>query len=422
MKLNFEAYITKKSIPFFLLIALTLRILISIYYGDRDLSEGSAHEWGVLFNNLKYHGDLYWFFDGNYKYPSLFMPPLYPYFIYLIDLLPANNLIFKLISVQILISLISSLYIYKICEKNFNKNISLLSFLIFSFYPANLYSSSQISSITIVMFLYIFFLYVLVNNKNLILLGVIGGFGILARGEFFLIFIISLIYLFFLKKINIVKTLLIMLIALVITSPYLIRNYIIFNKLVITQSTGYVLWRGNNSLSTVDSIIADREIGKVLNINLPENYNFKNNEIKEIYDQIKKIKYNPKHDLLRDKIFFEKAVDNIKNDPFRYFTLSIKKFFSFTFINLNSNYPNYYNIFSILPEFILSIGAVLGIILNIKNIVKLKFIYFYTFYILAVYSCLLILPRYKLILLPTYSIFFSLFINYILHKFIKKKI
>jgi len=213
-----------------------------------------------------------------------------------------------------------------------------------------------------------------------------------------------------------------MLIALVITSPYLIRNYIIFNKLVITQSTGYVLWRGNNSLSTVDSIIADREIGKVLNINLPENYNFKNNEIKEIYDQIKKIKYNPKHDLLRDKIFFEKAVDNIKNDPFRYFTLSIKKFFSFTFINLNSNYPNYYNIFSILPEFILSIGAVLGIILNIKNIVKLKFIYFYTFYILAVYSCLLILPRYKLILLPTYSIFFSLFINYILHKFIKKKI
>ena len=157
MKLNFEAYITKKSIPFFLLIALTLRILISIYYGDRDLSEGSAHEWGVLFNNLKYHGDLYWFFDGNYKYPSLFMPPLYPYFIYLIDLLPANNLIFKLISVQILISLISSLYIYKICEKNFNKNISLLSFLIFSFYPANLYSSSQISSITIVMFLYIFF-------------------------------------------------------------------------------------------------------------------------------------------------------------------------------------------------------------------------------------------------------------------------
>jgi len=422
MKLNFETIILKNKIPFFLFIALTLRIIIAIYYGDRDLTEDSAHEWGVLFNNLKSYGDLYWFYDGNYKYPSLFMPPLYPYFIYLLDIFPSNNIILKIISVQILISLISSFYIYKICEKISNKNISLIAFLIFSFYPANLYSSSQVSSITIVMFLYVFFLYVLINNKNFIWLGLIGGFGILARGEFFLIFFISLIYLLFSKKINIFKTFLIFFITLIILSPYLTRNYKIFNKLVITQSTGYVLWRGNNSLSSVDSIIADREIGKVLNITLPKDYYFKNEEIRNIYDQLYKIKYNPKHDLLRDKIFFDRAVDNITNDPIKYFFLSIKKFFSFMFINLDSNYPNYYNIFSILPEFLLSIGAFLGIILNIKNIIKLKFIYFYTFYILSVYSCLLILPRYKLILLPTYSIFFALFINCLLSKFSKKKI
>ena len=44
-----------------------------------------------------------------------------------------------------------------------------------------------------------------------------------------------------------------MILAAVITiSPYLIRNYLNFQKITITKSIGYNLWKGNNIDATVE--------------------------------------------------------------------------------------------------------------------------------------------------------------------------
>ena len=37
-----------------------------------------------------------------------------------------------------------------------------------------------------------------------------------------------------------------------VISPYVIRNYIHFNQVIIVKSLGYNLWKGNNQLSTVE--------------------------------------------------------------------------------------------------------------------------------------------------------------------------
>ena len=41
-------------------------------------------------------------------------------------------------------------------------------------------------------------------------------------------------------------------ISLLTTSPYLVRNYINFEKITITKSFGYNLWKGNNVDSSVE--------------------------------------------------------------------------------------------------------------------------------------------------------------------------
>ena len=104
-------------------------------------------------------------------------------------------------------------------------------------------------------------------------------------------------------------------------SPYLIRNIISLNTISITKTYGYNLWKGNNP----NSGISGSEI-------------IDNTNLQNAKDNISKNKFYEKN---LDKIFLNEAVNNIKNDPIKYLNLSIKKFFSYIFIDISSSYPNY---------------------------------------------------------------------------------
>ena len=142
-------------------ISIILRMLLINSYGDLTLE----NEWGVLFNNLKNIGVLaYRSFEG-YFIPSVYMPPLYVYFIYLVDLaIPDNfDLVRSILVVQILLSAISVFFFYKINLNLFNKKISIISTYIFILFPLNVYSCLQISSISFQIFLNIIFLYLILK-------------------------------------------------------------------------------------------------------------------------------------------------------------------------------------------------------------------------------------------------------------------
>ena len=140
------------------------------------------------------------------------MPPLYYYFIFIINYFLGNllNLISAVIFFQIIISLLSILLFYKILEDlEKNKTLVLIFSTIFSFFPINIYATSQISSISLQVFLVLVFFYTLLKIKDksnlnfLIYFSIVSGLLILIRGEFFIFYFMTLIYFFLINIRNI---------------------------------------------------------------------------------------------------------------------------------------------------------------------------------------------------------------------------
>ena len=190
--------------------------------------------------------------------PSVYMPPLYVYFIFLIDVFSPEilNLVQSILITQILLSAITTYFFYKINFFLFNKKLSIISSYIFSLFPLNIYSSLQISSISLQIFLSVIFLYLILkilsgNDKIKIclFLSFISGLTVLLRGEFIIIYFFTVVYLIYYKKLNFYKVAVIILVTILTTSPYLVRNYMVFEKITVTKSFGYNLIMRQSFLS-----------------------------------------------------------------------------------------------------------------------------------------------------------------------------
>ena len=53
-------------------------------------------------------------------------------------------------------------------------------------------------------------------------------------------------------SINLKSSIMIILLTIIVISPYLARNIILVDKIIITQSIGYNLWKGNNAEADVE--------------------------------------------------------------------------------------------------------------------------------------------------------------------------
>ena len=89
------------------------------------------------------------------------------------------------------------------------------------------------------------------------------------RGEFFLFYIFTLFFFFLIKSRNFKSCLVSIIITLIVISPYLYRNFEVFNSVTITKSFGYNLLKGNNPTFTIEG-----------NPKFIEKYNVKNYKIK----------------------------------------------------------------------------------------------------------------------------------------------
>ena len=391
------------------------RIPIIIIFGDVTVE----NEWEPLLYNLVNHKTLSFEKLDNLLIPNLLMPPLYSYYLYIFSFfnLEIKNFILLILFSQILLASISVGIFYKINKLFFSQKISFYSSLFFSLFPIYLYACSQISSVSLTIFLALFFYYYffkLSNNNRFIhifLFAVIGGLLILLRREFILIFILSIFYLFFYFKISLKNILLAFLITLITISPYMIRNYLIFEKIIIHSSFGFNLWKGNNPNSKVSgSFIIENNL---------------QNKIDEI----------PKNKFYRfnfDKIFLDEAIKNIKKNPEKYLILYLKRTASYFFIDLESYKSDEYNPvprlkFSILknllvpihyiPIVLLGITSLIGIFLSDKKSYGLNYLLFVLLFYISVFSFFSIMPRYKLYIIPLQIIFTNIFINYVIKKY-----
>tara|TARA_B100001123_G_scaffold451293_1_gene630045 strand:- start:2576 stop:3838 length:1263 start_codon:yes stop_codon:yes gene_type:complete len=405
-----------KKINFLLLLIFSsfLLRLIAIYffrgsYVDTTLLSSDVNEWNILLQNLiKYKSYSFYTFDGQ-LIPSVYMPPVYPFFLYIIKILTFSegvSFVYITIFIQTILSTYSVYLFYQLNEYFFSKKVSLTNSFIFSFFPINIYACGQISSITLQIFISLlflkFFLVILKDKKNLslVLFSIISAVLILTRGEFILVFIIIIFYGIFKKDIKIVNFAKIILIISLIISPYLVRNYMHFNQLLIVKSFGYNLWKGNNQFSSVQGY---------------ENY--KNLNLQELESALNDLEKNKNYEINRDKVFFNEAKNNIVNDPLKFLQLFLKKILSFYFIDINSTYPNYYNLINIIPTIAISLLSFFGLFTFLKQEKNINnYLSIYLFSNLILFSIFFILPRYKLIIFPIQLIMAMHFIVYVLKK------
>ena len=277
----------------FLLIGLSfvIRSVVIYIYHDHQLDQ----EWRILLDNLiRYKTYSYY----GPPIPHVMLPPLYAFFLYFLKILTFDKINFlnTLIFIQIILSTISVYIFFKINQKIFTKKTSLINSYIFSLLPLNIYSASQTSSITLQIFLSLLFLLFLFSlaehqtkKKNLIF-SLISGLLILTRGEFILIYAITLLYLLIKNKIKVISIITIALCTLLVISPYLIRNYNSFNQIFIVKALGFNLWKGNNYFFSVEGG-GDFNLGfyKTALIDSKRNIknpNFKNPIFKNLNDKI----------------------------------------------------------------------------------------------------------------------------------------
>ena len=392
-------------LTFLILFSAFIRIPVILIYGDSNLE----HEWELLVNNLIEHGQLvYEIFDNGMLLPNLWMPPLYAYYLYCFSFfgLEDQNYIRFILLSQVLLASISVAVFYKINKLFFSQKISFYNSVLFSIFPIYVYASSQISSISLQVFLIILFFYFffqIIDKKNfssIILFSFISGLLILLRGEFRIIFVVSIFYLFLFFKIPIKKIFLIFLITLVTTSPYLIRNFIIFGKITVVETSGYNLWKGNHPHALQNSRVEGSEM-------VSEN-------LKKLNDSIPRDKF---YRINRDKLFFDQAIKNIIKKPLEYLIFSLKKAISFQFIILDSMDPRYWNPLHYLPLLLLGVTSLIGLILSDKKSYKFNYLILIFFIIIIIFSMVSILPRYKLIILPFQIIFTGVLIEYVKEKF-----
>ena len=292
---------------------------------------------------------------GDIVLPTVFMPPLYIYFILFLKTVSFGflELSFLVIIFQILISLLTIYIFYKLIRQLEDKILSLIISFIFSFFPLNVWIVSQISSITLQIFLIVSFFYLIVRLQQndqlrfLLLFSLVSALLILTRGEFILFYFLTIFYFFIFIRRKLSSIIISILITTVLISPYLYKNYNVFNKLTLTKSFGYNLLKGNNPNFKVDG----------------DAY-FLEDQFKNISSTIKP---NNEFEIKLDDIYKEKAINYIKSEPTKYTIFYLKKVLSFLLFDIHSNYPNYYNVFHLLPKLILSILTLVGCFYIIKK-------------------------------------------------------
>ena len=136
--------------------------------------------------------------------------------------------------------------------------------------------------------------------------------------------------------------------------------------------------------------------------------------VPDLKEKIKNIEPLKKYDVISDKIFLERAINFISENPDRYIKLYFKKILSFLFVDIESSYPGYYSPLNIIPKLLLSITSLISIVIFFNFRVNL-YNYFVLYYFLNIglFSFFFILPRYTLSILP---------IQIILSVFLIKKI
>ena len=229
-------------LPWLIVLSFLLRLIAVYFYRDTDLYSSNVNEWNILLENLiKYKSLTFYSFNGE-LIPSVIVPPMYAFFLYLVKVVTSFDeagLLYLVTFIQTLMSTYSIYLFYQINQNFFSNKLSLINSVIFSIIPVNVIFCGQISSITLqIVFslLFLKFLFLVIGkstNKNIFIFSMVSGLLILTRGEFLLVFSFILFFIFIKKKIKLINLTKILIVVVLVISPYVTRNYMHFDVFCI---------------------------------------------------------------------------------------------------------------------------------------------------------------------------------------------
>jgi len=143
--------------------------------------------------------------------------------------------------IQICLSLAAFAMLYKICKYFFGNTAALIFLIILILTPVYVAYSTQIMSDTLGIFLLVSIVYLFLFKRNIPLIAALSGFSLLVRSQY--LFLVPILCLFLLYKKQYKKLAFFVIIFLAVLSPWIIRNYIVFDAFIpLSAQSGEALY------------------------------------------------------------------------------------------------------------------------------------------------------------------------------------
>ncbi|MFH0859831.1 MAG: glycosyltransferase family 39 protein [Candidatus Altiarchaeota archaeon] len=242
----------KHIVALLLLLCLVVRLAYIILAGDEIFPPD-----GLLYDELARN-----VLEGKgftYQGFKAFRAPGYPLFLALLYVF-SSSLFFVRVA-GVLMSTFTAYLVYLTAKEAFhNERVSQLSLLFFSLYPYSIYYTAAVSTETLYSLLFMALMYQLLrmsDTREYMLAGVIAAVAILVK-PYTLAFMVPAWLWTLMSKKKPLKCIAFSAVAMIlILSPWIVRNYLIFDKLVFISTNGGVnLWMGN-SPSSEEAVVGE---------------------------------------------------------------------------------------------------------------------------------------------------------------------
>lgn len=330
--------------------------------------DNSIDVWGDWWDELGWKivsGQGYWVNNPYYPNGPVFYswrPPFFPLFLAIVYTFFGHSFLAAKIALAFVGSF-SCVLVFLLALKNFQDyKISIFSGLVYVFYPPGIFWTGYLAPVTLEIFFSLLFIYLVYTGgkeKNLILFlssGIVLGLGILTRSLFLIFLPVVFMWLLVFRGINFSfkATLLIFLMSMLTISPWVIRNFKIHKKIVMTSTEGgIVCYIANNEKSLYQPSGYWDPTG---NINEPI--------IKKAIGM---------SEVEANSFFYKATLDFIKKNPSIYAKLVKDRFFRFwkltphTFSGPGESYKSYHTKIALITNLPIFIFAAFGLFFSLKR-------------------------------------------------------
>lgn len=383
------------------LLALVLRLTAVFIFGET--SDPQLWEYGPIARNivagLGYSTSVITATDiqnidqrENITLPSAYMPPGYSLFlaVFLATLGEKSFSFLIVLIVHCFVGALAAVVLYRVSLTLFHEEVAKLAGLLCALYPPFVYATLDFGPTTLYLAalgtMWLLGLSI-INHPSVsrsILAGLTAGSLSLFRADGTIVSIALSAWLF-LKGHS--KYAAIFLIAMFVgISPWLGRNYIVFNEFVpMTTSFGLNFWRGHNMMAPGTG----RDESGAGIWGSPE-----------IDQKISHLRITPRYEIERDSLFFQEALHFITTNPQKELFLAFKKIFFLWILDLT--HPKAQSLFYILPWAVILSLFFIGLYETVMIRYDVSFLLLYYAAMMFIAVTFFVLPRYQIIL--TYGV------------------